>query len=95
MSKSSSDFCHKTTRSKGETFKVYFYTKDCEEFDMNKLDDLLSSLIGNTQQLEKVTKKDLDDEKKRNKKKRNVSQRLKRQSREDRIESKLLLNHRL
>lgn len=68
--------------------KIISTPKIGEEFDMNKLDDLLSSLIDNTQQLKKVTKKGLDDEKKRNKKKRNVSQRLKRQSREDRIESK-------
>lgn len=70
--------------------KIISTPKIGEKFDRDKLDDLLKSLIGNTKQLEKTTKKDLNDQKKENKNKRNTRQKLKRQSREDKIESKAI-----
>lgn len=55
-------------------------------FDMNKLDELLQSLVDNTETLKKVTKKDVEDEKKKNKEKEKTSQKVKAVSKEEKIE---------
>ena len=75
-------------RKKFQPTKFLPPSKIDENFDMAKLDDLLASLVSNTEDLKKATEKDVDDTKKRGRKKRDISQKLKRQSREGRIESK-------
>ena len=56
----------KTYRKKFETSKFLPPSKIEEQFDMKKMDDLLTSLVDNTNDLKKATKKDVDDEKEKN-----------------------------
>jgi len=56
-------------------------------FDMDKLDDLLKSLVENTESLKKVTKKDVKDEKKKSENKDRVKQKVKVKRREEKTEA--------
>ena len=56
-------------------------------FDMDKLDDLLKSLIENTESLKKITKKDVKDDKKKSENKDRVKQKVKVKRREEKTES--------
>ena len=78
----------KTYRNKFETSKFLPPSKIEEQFDMKKMDDLLMSLIDNTNDLKKATKKDVDDEKEKNIQKNNVKSKVKRNKREENIEEK-------
>ena len=75
-------------RKKFEPTKFLPPSKIDENFDMEKLDDLLASLVGNTKDLEKVTKKDVTDEKEKSTQKKNVKEKLKRSKREEETEEK-------
>jgi len=78
----------KTYRKKFETSKFLPPSKIEEQFDMKKMDDLLTSLVDNTKDLKKVTKKDVDDEKEKNIQKDKVKSKLKRNKREEKTEEK-------
>lgn len=78
----------KTYRNKFETSKFLPPSKIEEQFDMKKMDDLLMSLVDNTNDLKKATKKDVDDEKEKNIQKNNVKSKVKRNKREENIEEK-------
>lgn len=56
-------------------------------FDMDKLDDLLKSLVENTESLKKITKKDVKDEKKKSENKDRVKQKVKVKRREEKTEA--------
>ena len=75
-------------RKKFEPTKFLPPSKIDENFDMAKLDDLLASLVDNTKDLEKITKKDVVDEKKKNTQKKNAKEKLKRSKREEETEEK-------
>jgi murein DD-endopeptidase MepM/ murein hydrolase activator NlpD len=75
-------------RKKVETTKFLPPSKVDEKFDINKLGDLLTSLVGSTANLQKITKKDLGDVKKDNRSKDNIKQKSKRQRNEEKTESK-------
>ena len=78
----------KTYRKKFETSKFLPPSKIEEQFDMKKMDDLLTSLVDNTNDLKKATKKDVDDEKEKNNQKNNVKSKVKRNKREEKTEEK-------
>lgn len=75
-------------RKKVETTKFLPPSKVDEKFDINKLGDLLTSLVGSTANLQKITKKDLGDVKKDNRSKDNIKQKSKRERNEEKTESK-------
>jgi murein DD-endopeptidase MepM/ murein hydrolase activator NlpD len=75
-------------RKKFKPIKFLPPSKIDENFDMAKLDDLLASLVDNTKDLEKITKKDVDDEKKKNTQKKNAKEKLKRSKKEEEAEEK-------
>jgi murein DD-endopeptidase MepM/ murein hydrolase activator NlpD len=75
-------------RKKVETTKFLPPSKVDEKFSINKLDALLTSLVGSTANLQRITKKDLSDERKNNRTKENIKQKSKRQRNEEKTESK-------
>ena len=75
-------------RKKVETTKFLPPSKVDEKFSINKLDALLTSLVGSTANLQRITKKDLSDERKSNRTKENIKQKSKRQRNEEKTESK-------
>jgi murein DD-endopeptidase MepM/ murein hydrolase activator NlpD len=75
-------------RKKVETTKFLPPSKVDEKFSINKLEALLTSLVGSTANLQKITKKDLGDVKKSNRTKENIKQKSKRQRNEEKTESK-------
>ena len=75
-------------RKKVETTKFLPPSKVDEKFSINKLDALLTSLVGSTANLQKITKKDLGDVKKGNRTKENIKQNSKRERNEEKTESK-------
>lgn len=75
-------------RKKFEPTKFLPPSKVGENFDMGKLDDLLASLVDNTKDLEKITKKDVDGEKKKNTQKKIAKDKLKRIKREEEAEER-------
>ena len=86
-----SKFKSRTPRTYRKNFKPTKFlppSKIDENFDMAKLDDLLASLVDNTEDLKKVTKKDVEDEKKKATQKKNVKEKLKRSKREEKTEEK-------
>ena len=86
-----SKFRSRTPRTYRKNFKPTKFlppSKIDENFDMEKLDNLLASLVDNTKDLKKVTKKDVDDEKKKVTQKKNVKEKLKRSKREEETEEK-------
>jgi len=75
-------------RKKVETTKFLPPSKVDEKFSINKLDALLTSLVGSTDNLQKITKKGLGDVKKGNRTKENIKQKSKRERNEEKTESK-------
>ena len=75
-------------RKKVETTKFLPPSKVDEKSSINKLDALLTSLVGSTANLQKITKKDLGDVKKDNRTKENIKQKSKRERNEEKTESK-------
>jgi murein DD-endopeptidase MepM/ murein hydrolase activator NlpD len=75
-------------RKKVETTKFLPYSNVNEQFSVSKFDALLTSLVGSTANLQKITKKDLGDVKKGNRTKENIKQNSKRQRNEEKTESK-------
>ena len=75
-------------RKKVETTKFLPPSKVDEKFSVNKLEALLTSLVGSTANLQKITKKDLGDVKKGNRTKENIKQNSKRERNEEKTESK-------
>jgi len=75
-------------RKKVETTKFLPPSKVDEKFSISKFDALLTSLVGSTANLQRITKKDLSDERKNNRTKENIKQKSKRQRNEEKTESK-------
>ena len=78
----------KTYSKKFKTSKFLPPSKIDKQFDLKKLDDLLTSLVDNTKDLKNATKKDVDDENKKNIQKVNVKSKVKRNKREENAEEK-------
>ena len=75
-------------RKKVETTKFLPYSNVNEQFSVSKFDALLTSLVGSTASLQRITKKDLGDARQSNRAKDNAIQKSKRERNEEKIESK-------
>jgi hypothetical protein len=75
-------------RKKVETTKFLPYSNVNEQFSVSKFDELLTSLVGSTASLQRITKKDLGDARQSNRAKDNAIQKSKRERNEEKIESK-------
>jgi hypothetical protein len=75
-------------RKKVETTKFLPYSNVNEQFSVSKFDALLTSLVGSTASLQRITKKDLGDARQSNRTKDNAIQKSKRERNEEKIESK-------
>jgi|10_taG_2_1085330.scaffolds.fasta_scaffold08438_2 murein DD-endopeptidase MepM/ murein hydrolase activator NlpD len=78
----------KTYSEKFKTSKFLPPSKIEKQFDLKILDDILTSLVYNTKDLKNATKKDVDDENKKNIQKVNVKSKVKRNKREENVEEK-------
>jgi len=75
-------------RKKVETTKFLPPSKVDEKFSVSKFDALLTSLVGSTASLQRITKKDLGDARQSNRAKDNAIQKSKRERNEEKTESK-------